>query len=424
MKISTIKNYSSLSILKHEKISFSGVNIGDYTREALSAPRNSNTAQPNDRFEKGLKEIREEANKKRALITSLFKKKKLANIQKEEDSKITGFLKAQEIFIDEQDKVIEMLEREAELARKLNASQDEIAIRDKALLQARKIKEKITIIANNKNRQKGFDSIAGYEAEKFILTDNFINLLPLEMAGENVEFPNSILFFGPIGNGKTSFAKAFAYSANCLFDEVKPKRTERNKNSYEKSFFEDLENKAKEAQKNFLNKGVRTIILIDEIDRFAYDDSSILPKLKKFLQNCSEKYHVTIFATTNNPLSINSAIRGPERMPIKVSIDPPNEINAAEVFKYYLSSLPNSSLSDDINYEKLAQELCSVLPEKAYNNSQIESICNECYEETEDKITQEKLIYYIKRETPGINKESLEKFNKEKDELIGKGEDI
>ena len=288
----------------------------------------------------------------------------------------------------------------------------------KALLIATRIKqERAELIASNKSKHKGFDSIAGYEKEKFILTDSFINLLPLEAAGQDVEFPNSILFFGPIGNGKTSFAKAFANSANCNFVEAKSSKTARNKDDREKSFYDNLLSNAKVARQNFLDTGKRTIILVDEIDRFAYKDSSINARLKKFLENCSEDYRCTVFATTNNPMEIPPAIRGPKRMPIKVCIDPPDETNAALVFEHYLKDCDNIDLSK-IDLDELAQTLCSVQPERAYNNSQIESICNECIESS-DTITQEDLIYHIKRETPGIDRESMAKYNEEKELLVG-----
>ena len=171
------------------------------------------------------------------------------------------------------------------------------------------------------------------------------------------------------------------------------------------------------ARQNFLDTGKRTIILVDEIDRFAYKDSSINARLKKFLENCSEDYRCTVFATTNNPMEIPPAIRGPKRMPIKVCIDPPDETNAALVFEHYLKDCDNIDLSK-IDLDELAQTLCSVQPERAYNNSQIESICNECIESS-DTITQEDLIYHIKRETPGIDRESMAKYNEEKELLVG-----
>ena len=124
-----------------------------------------------------------------------------------------------------------------------------------------------------------------------------------------------------------------------------------------------------------------------------------------------------MFATTNNPLNIPPAIRGTKRMPIKVAIDPPNKNNAALVFEHYLKDCPNVNLAK-INLSELAKEICSVLPNRAYNNSQIEDICKECVKHC-DNVTQEDLLYYIRREEPGIDKADLEKYQNETEQIVG-----
>lgn len=406
------------------KISFRGVSLGDFNSSDYFDYTNSEIGEDEDiakKFEISLKNIKDVCVQKKNQVTGFFKKKKKAKIQKETDDKISGFLRAQEISLETQSKVVDLLEEKCELLKKNNVDKAQLEEAKKALLIATRIKqERAELIASNKSKHKGFDSIAGYEKEKFILTDSFINLLPLESAGQDIEFPNSILFFGPVGNGKTSFAKAFANSANCNFTEAKSSRTARGKTDREKSFYDNLLSLAKVAQQNFLDTGKRTIILVDEIDRFAYEDSSINAKLKRFLETCSEDYHCTIFATTNNPMEIPSAIRGPKRMPIKVCIDPPDRTNAALVFEHYLKDCENIDLNK-IDFDELAEVLCSVQPEQAYNNSQIESICNECIENV-DTIAQEDLIYYIKREVPGIDRENMVKYEEEKELLVGDDE--
>lgn len=408
----------------NQKVVFKGISLGDFNSGDQFEYANSGISENDDiakKFEERLKNIKDTCSQKKKQVTGFFKKRKIAKIQKETDDRISGFLSAQEAALETQSKVVELLEEKCELLKKNNVDKAQLEEAKKVLLIATRIKqERAELIANKKSRHKGFDSIAGYEKEKFILTDSFINLLPLEAAGQDVEFPNSILFFGPIGNGKTSFAKAFANSANCNFVEAKSSRTARSKGDREKSFYDNLLSNANIAQQNFLDTGKRTIILVDEIDRFAYEGSSINAKLKKFLEVCSKDYHCTVFATTNNPLEIPSAIRGPKRMPIKVCIDPPDETNTALVFEHYLKDCENIDTSK-IDFYELAEVLCSVQPERAYNNSQIESICNECIESS-DVITQEDLIYHIKRETPGIDRESMAKYKEEKELLVGDDE--
>ena len=147
--------------------------------------------------------------------------------------------------------------------------------------EAARIKE-LKRLASYRNssylNDKGFDRIAGYDREKEILKKYFISQIENEKRGQKAIVPNAVLFFGPIGNGKTSFAKAFANSANCNFVEAKSSRTARSKGDREKSFYDNLLSNANIAQQNFLDTGKRTIILVDEIDRFAYEGSSINAK--------------------------------------------------------------------------------------------------------------------------------------------------
>ena len=435
MKVYSISNYSPNNnhILQKNKnakhnISFKGVAIDDDTKKEqnkiynkiktlLKDDKKGEKSEIVSKFEEGYRSIKEASEKKLSQVTGFFKGKKKEQIMLEKDSKLSGFLKAQEIAIQIQKENIQLLEDTYRMAKERNDEKEKLKNLEKALLLAEQIKEKTQMLAQNKDTHKGFDSIAGYEEEKYILTSHFINLLPYEMAGQATEIPGGILFFGPIGNGKTSFAKAFAYSAKCKFEEAESSPSARTKEEMEKTFYDNLTSIAKIAQQNYLKNHIRTIILVDEIDRFAYDKSPILSALKKFLENCSEEYHCTVFATTNNPLNIPPAIRGTKRMPIKVAIDPPNKNNAALVFEHYLKDCPNVNLAK-INLSELAKEICSVLPNRAYNNSQIEDICKECVKHC-DNVTQEDLLYYIRREEPGIDKADLEKYQNETEQIVG-----
>ncbi len=369
------------------------------------------------RFEQGYASIKEASKERLSQVGGFFKSRKRRQILQDEDYKISGFLKAQEIALEIQDENLELLKENYELLKQKNIDAQELQKVKKALLMAKVVRQKTQILSQNKDSHKGFDSIAGYEEEKFLLTERFINLLPYEMAGHDVEMPNAILFFGPAGNGKTSFAKAFAHSANCEFKKAEPSPTARSRKDKEKTFYDNLLAIAKMSQQNFLENGVRTIILIDEADRFMNSASSVVQGLKRFLENCSQDYHCTIFATTNNPLDIPSALRSSKRMPLKVAIDPPNEINAALVFEHYLKDCPNVNM-DEIDLCELAKEICSVLPDRAYNNSQIEDICKECIKHC-DNVTQEDLLYCIRKELPKIDRESLKKYKNEVELIVG-----
>ena len=130
----------------------------------------------------------------------------------------------------------------------------------------------------------GLSKLAGYSEEKNILQQIFIDPLDDEKAGKipNKKIPNAILFYGPTGCGKTTFAKALADETMCKFEPLKirgvtqeqrekflidsliGKRTVANMFSREPGLLE-------KAQKTYLDTNVRTIILIDEFDRFFGD---------------------------------------------------------------------------------------------------------------------------------------------------------
>ena len=60
---------------------------------------------------------------------------------------------------------------------------------------------------------------------------------------------------------------------------------------------------------------------------------------------------------------------------------------------------------------------------RAYNNSQIEDICKECVKHCSE-VSQEDLLYYIRKESPKIDKESLEKYKNEIEKLKPKAQAV
>ena len=389
---------------QNKKVNFTGVNI----------EKNLSKLEKADYFKSGLDDITQKYEKLKANLTGWFQKRKRKALEEKEILEIKVFSKSQEEFIKQQDKNIELSRDILRLARLRNDNQEKINDLEAILRREEKIKEKTKLINKNKSQKEGFDSIAGYIDEKFILTTNFINKLPLEMAGECVELPNCILFFGPNGNGKTSFAKAFAKSAACEYSKIKG--VGKTQEARQRSFFNALMNASNAAQEKFDKDNIRTIILVDEFDGYANETSVILPELKGYMENCSEDFHCTLFATTNNPLKIASTIRDAKRIPIKVSIDPPDKNNIIEVFKHYLTGFD----CEKIDYNELADVMLADMPNSAYNNSQIEQMCKNCIEEIDGKISQEDLLYQIKTNSPGITKDDLLKFQMEKNTLTTK----
>lgn len=352
-----------------------------------------------------LSKITKQFDEERKNVRGLWgKKKKRAEINARENAALRGYAMAQAEKAALFEKLLEEKKRNLELAIKNNENIETInALKEnvKSLARTRDIQKALAKRINN----KGWEKIAGYENEKTILQESFIDLIALEQGKEIVEFPNCILFFGPTGNGKTTFAKAFAEQAQCNFAEIEPTTS---------SFKSDLDKLLKESKANYKNTGKRTIILLDEFDAYGAKDcvenKHLIPVLKSVMQSCADKYNATLFLTTNNPEDIDEILLAPKRVPISVSIDPPNKENAIEILKYYLGD----KTSNFINYDNIVNELFANHGSMAYSNSKIKSIVENCFKNVEklnNKITEANLIEEIRKTEPDITKECLNKYN-------------
>ena len=200
---------------------------------------------------------------------------------------------------------------------------------------------------------KGFESIAGYEQEKQVLDKYFIEELDKERAGEeNYSIPNSILFFGPKGNGKTTFAQAFVVQAGCKYSPVRAFALKKSQ-LYEK-FMDKLIHAAQEAEEEYKKTGIWTVIFVDEFTKIADNESLILPQIRDFMKDCAQKYHTILFATTNFPERIALDMDDDEVFPYRVALDPPDIGNKIKVLKHYLKPLMGDK---KVDYEKLARML-------------------------------------------------------------------
>ena len=127
------------------------------------------------------------------------------------------------------------------------------------------------------------------------------------------------------------------------------------------------------AQKNFLKTGKRTIILIDEFDRFFGKDVSnkFISEMKGILESCSEDNHVTFFLTTNKPQKIPYELRNSHRIEPAYPLDPPNKTNAVAVIEHYLQGCD----TQDLDYNTILNELFKYAPDEIYSNTHLKAIC-------------------------------------------------
>ena len=314
--------------------------------------------------------------------------KKRAKLREEENRELAIAYQFQKAFEAREIESRELKKQIVIKANDLNFSKEIIIAFENAMAT----NEKRIEISKRKQelaKNSGFKSLAGYINEKMELQTGFIDKLDDEKAGKYLanKLPNAILFYGPTGCGKTTFAKALAQEADCNFVilSCSGKQKEKEKQFMNKLFgYIDEDGTehtgiADTAQQNFLKTGKRTIVLIDEFDRFFGKDVSpkFINGLKGFMNKCSEENHITFFLTSNIPQKIPYELRNSHRIGITVNLDPPDKNNAKDVMEYYLNNIPK----EEINYDKILNEIFKYAPDEIYSNSHLKSICDIAIEE-------------------------------------------
>lgn len=365
-----------------------------------------------DTFNKDMQEqidaIKKDSQERQDNVKGLFKKRKRMQIQRETEHLLEGLNLGFEAATPL------MKETSREISKTLASVALSKTSIDKQADYEKRIERK-SDFRKNVDSKKGFDSIAGYDKEKEFLTKSFLDLVQKERNGQDVLVPNVISFFGPSGNGKTRFAYALAQEVGCDLKNADLKVYSKSREMNQKKHFEELVNIATESQINYEKTGKRTMILIDDIERLAYPNSTILPELVDFFKNCSQKYHCTVLTTFVHPNSLSESVLSNEVMPIKIAMDFPDKKDTVVLFNHYLNGSPNVNM-EEINLDELSEEVMSVRPNAYYNNSQIERVCSHCVSENEN-VTQSDLLDAIRKETLLFKAEDVERFKKEKDEF-------
>lgn len=254
------------------------------------------------------------------------------------------------------------------------------------------------------NDNKGFGRIAGYQNEKDYLVDLVGNSIITEQSGNPAEVVNGILFYGPKGNGKTTFAKAFAEQLGCRLAKVINYTDTDTK-------MKKLRQLAEKAQENYEKDGIRTILYLDEINGFAPKGSDVVEQLKSFLDDLSTDYHCTLFATTNFPEKIDDIVVRSGRFDVKVGLAPADEKNAEEVLRHYGKSYAD----ENVDFAELASEIVKEQPNKAYSNARIKAVVENFVKTTKiTKMSQQDFLQAIKETGADITKEALELFERQR----------
>jgi len=164
--------------------------------------------------------------------------------------------------------------------------------------------------------------------------------------------PKGVMLYGPPGTGKTLIAKAVASESNAYFISL-------NGPEIMDKFYGESERKLrdmfKEAQDN-----APAIIFIDEIDSIAPKreetrgevERRVVAQLLALMDGLNTRGNVIVIAATNQPNSIDPALRRPGRFDREIEIGVPDKDGRKEILQIHTRGMP---LAEDVSLTEISR---------------------------------------------------------------------
>jgi proteasome-associated ATPase len=167
--------------------------------------------------------------------------------------------------------------------------------------------------------------------------------------------PKGVLLYGPPGCGKTMIAKAVA---NNLAEKISEKRGEKIKGFFLNikgpellnKYVGETERKIREIfvkAKEKANEDVPVVVFFDEMDALFRTrgtgissdvESTIVPQLLAEIDGVEGLKNVIVIGASNRQDLIDPAILRPGRLDVKIKVERPDQVAAADIFHKYLTT--------------------------------------------------------------------------------------
>ncbi len=237
------------------------------------------------------------------------------------------------------------------------AKEDEyITIANKLYLKAKKLRNKTFAgkLLAPKDNKIGFKDIGGLEELKeeirFKIIEPFRNPELFNYYGQQAG--GGILMYGPPGCGKSLIAKATANEAQANFIHVKGSDIKSKYVGETEKNIAELFQKAREAQPTIIFFDEFEVLGGDRTEAYAHERSAVAQLLTEMDGVDTKNQQILLLAATNEPWSIDPALRREGRFGTSIYIPPPDTEARKAILQLQLSNRP----TEEIDYELLAEE--------------------------------------------------------------------
>src|SRR6266516_1191605 len=182
-----------------------------------------------------------------------------------------------------------------------------------------------------------------------------------------VEPPKGVLLYGPPGTGKTLIARVVAAETNAFFSIINGPEIVNSVYGKSEALLRDV---FQEAQRR-----APSIIFIDELDALAAKretsgelERRIVGQLLTLMDGMASRGQVVVIGATNQPNSLDPALRGPGRCDREIGLRVPDVRARTEILRIHSK---DAALANDIDFARLAQ----LTP--GFVGADLEALCRE-----------------------------------------------